>query len=68
MLVTDRFYDAVMQRFDQTPCHEAPHPMEVGMTQSPPDKKKLVVFGLCVAGASLFMYVSFIAKVVFDGP
>jgi len=38
------------------------------MTDSTPDKKKLVVFGLCLAGMSLFMYVSFIAKVAFDGP
>jgi hypothetical protein len=42
--------------------------LEIAMTDSPPDKKKLVVFGLCVAGLSLFMYVSFIAKVAFDGP
>jgi hypothetical protein len=41
---------------------------EIAMTDSPPDRKKLVVFGLCVAGLSLFMYVSFIAKVAFDGP
>ena len=38
------------------------------MTQSPPDRKKLVVFGLCLAGLSLFMYVSFVLKVAFDGP
>ncbi len=38
------------------------------MTDSTPDKQKLVVFGLCLAGLSIFMYVSFIAKVAFDGP
>lgn len=38
------------------------------MNDSEPDKKKLVIFGLCVGGVSLFMYVSFIAKVAFDGP
>lgn len=38
------------------------------MTDSTPDKKKLVVFGLCLVGISVFMYFSFIAKVAFDGP
>lgn len=38
------------------------------MTESTPDKKKLIIFGLCAGAVSLFMYVSFIAKVVFDGP
>lgn len=38
------------------------------MTQPRPEKKKLVVFGLCVGAVSLFMYLSFIAKVAFDGP
>ncbi len=38
------------------------------MTQMPTDKKRMVLFGLCVAGVALFMYVSFIAKVALDGP
>ena len=38
------------------------------MTQTPPYKKRLFIFGLCVGAVSLFMYVSFIAKVALDGP
>ena len=38
------------------------------MAQPPPDKKKLIIFGLCTGAVSLFMYVSFIAKVAFNGP
>lgn len=38
------------------------------MTHPQPDKKKLAIFGLCVGAVALFMYVSFIAKVAFDGP
>jgi hypothetical protein len=38
------------------------------MTETPDQKKKLVLFGLCVGALSLFMYVSFIAKVALQGP
>jgi len=38
------------------------------MTETPEQRKKLVVFGLCVFAVSVFMYVIFIAKVALDGP
>jgi len=38
------------------------------MTDTPEQRKKLIVFGLCVGALSLFMYVSFIAKVALQGP
>lgn len=37
-------------------------------TPQPPNKKKLVLFGLLLAGMSLFMYVSFILKTAIKGP
>lgn len=41
---------------------------ETDMTETPEQRKKLIVFGLCVFALSVFMYVSFIAKVALDGP
>ena len=38
------------------------------MTDRPPDKNRLVIFGLCLGAIALFMYASFIAKVAFEGP
>ena len=38
------------------------------MNETPTDSKRIIVFGLCLGGAALFMYLSFIAKVVFNGP
>ncbi len=38
------------------------------MTETPQQRKKLILFGLGVGALSLFMYVSFIAKVAFQGP
>jgi dienelactone hydrolase len=38
------------------------------MNEMPTDRKRIIVFGFCLGGAALFMYLSFIAKVVFSGP
>ena len=38
------------------------------MNETPTDRKRIIVFGFCLGGAALFMYLSFIAKVVFSGP